>query len=214
MRLRFLDILLPREIKFFTYLNAQADVLIEGALLFKEFVSKLDGLSDDEFRKRLATIKECEERGDDIEGNIITELHRTFITPLDREDIHSMTVNIDRSLDILNSISQKFEVYGIRKVPKNVINFADIILTLAEEARRLMGMLETKEDLLPIVRKMHELENRGDYLFHISMAELFSGGASPVDVIKFKEVYEHLENIVDSIDYLGKFARGIMVKNG
>ncbi|MFZ2656100.1 MAG: DUF47 family protein, partial [Victivallales bacterium] len=150
-----------------------------------------------------------------IEHHIIDELHKTFITPLDREDIHLIAINIDKSLDILNSIARKFEIYGVKKVPVNVCRFADVIVEISIELRNLFMALEKKENVNDIVRKMHELENKADTLFYTSVAELFSDNKhSPVDIIKFKEIYEHLESIVDSVDFIGKIVRGVAVKQG
>ena len=214
MKFNLLDILLPRETKFFTYFTEQVDVFIEGSKLFKKLVSNLDTLSEDEIKNSLAEIKECELRGDAVEQKIIFELHETFITPIDREDIHTMAINIDRCLDILNSVSRKIEIYAIRKVPANVRRFAEIIVEIAEEMGRLVIALRNLKDVSEISKKMHALENRADDLFHQSMAELFRDNVDPVDIIRLKELYEHLEAVVDCADYIGKLVRGVAVKQG
>ena len=214
MRFNLLDLLLPRETKFYTYLEEEAEQLITGCTMFRELLANLPTLSESTIKEKLFAINECEQKGDVIERRIIDELHKTFITPIDREDIHLMTINIDKSLDILNSISRKVEIYRVRKVPSNVCKFADIIVEIATELRALLDALRRKAKIDDIVQKMHGLENKADDLFHIGMNQLFTEQYSPIDVIKYKEVYEHLENIVDSIDYIGKLVRGIMVKLG
>ena len=214
MKLNLLDILLPRETKFFTYFTEQVDVFVEGSKLFKKLVTNLDTLSEEEIRNSLAEIKECELRGDAVEQKIITELHQTFITPIDREDIHTMAINIDRCLDILNSVSRKIDIYSIRKVPANVRRFADIIVEMAEEMGRLVKALRNLKDVSEVSKKMHLLENKADELFHQSMAELFKDNMDPIDVIRLKELYEHLESVVDCADYIGKLVRGVAVKQG
>ena len=215
MKFNILDLLLPREVKFFKYMHSQADIFIEGCELFKKLATTIDKISEDEAKNIIKRINEFEKKGDDLEHLIIDELHKTFITPLDREDIHLIAINIDKSLDILNSISRKFEIYGIRNVPINVCRFADIIVEIAIELRNLFAALEKKNDINDIVRRMHELENKADTLFYNSVAELFSDGKyNPVEIIKYKEIYEHLESIVDSVDFIGKIVRGIAVKQG
>ncbi len=214
MKLNLLDILLPRETKFFTYFTEQVDVFVEGSKLFKKLVTNLDTLSEEEIRNSLAEIKECELRGDAVEQKIITELHQTFITPIDREDIHTMAINIDRCLDILNSVSRKIDIYSIRKVPANVRRFADVIVEIAEEMGRLVKALRNLKDVSEVSKKMHLLENKADELFHQSMAELFKDNMDPIDVIRLKELYEHLESVVDCADYIGKLVRGVAVKQG
>ncbi|HBW47707.1 TPA: hypothetical protein DEF17_07235 [bacterium] len=214
MKINILDLLLPRETKFFDLMHQMTDLLLESANIFKNLVISIDSMEDYEVKMRLTEIKTCEGRGDDLEHNIIVELHKTFITPLDREDIHTMTINIDRALDILNCISQKFEVYNIHTVPKNVCNFAGIIIEIVTVLGELIDALKKKEPIEEKVKKMHEIENKADHLFHSSMAELFTGKYNPVEIIKLKEVYEQLEEIVDVVDYIGKFVRGMMVKVG
>lgn len=214
MRLNILDLLLPRETKFYNYLEEQIDTLVEGCKIFRSFIDGIETMEESEIKKKLTAIKDCELRADIIERRIIDELHETFITPIDREDIHLMAINIDKSLDILNSIARKFDSYNIRKVPKNVCIFAEIICDISDELRPLLDYLKRKDKAVPAAERMHKLENKADDLFHQAIAELFSGSYSPIDVIKFKEVYEHLESIIDSIDFIGKIVRGIMVKLG
>jgi predicted phosphate transport protein (TIGR00153 family) len=214
MRFSILDILLPRETKFYTLLCQQAYVLKEGCRAFAALVTAIDSLSEEDIKKRLHEINEIEQKGDNLEHQIIEELHKTFITPLDREDIHIIAINIDKCLDVLNSIAKKIEIYKIRTLPGNVSKFTDIIMEIVGEVENLMAGLKTKKNINATIGKMHALENKADYLFHMSVADLFSSENNPVYIIKFKEIYEHLEEIVDSIDFVGKLVRGVMVKVG
>ena len=214
MRFNVLDLLLPKETKFFDYMNRHVGHLIEGCKVFNDLVRNIECLSEDEIKRKLVAIKDCETKGDETELRLLDELNLTFITPLDREDIHTLAINVDRALDILNSISRKIEIYNIRKVPANVCRFSSIILAIAEEAAALIKLLEEKKNLRQRVARMHALELEADELFHISMAELFDDNNHPIFIIKFKEVYEHLESVVDAIDYVGKVVRGIDVKQG
>jgi uncharacterized protein len=208
------DLLLPRETKFFIFMGQQVEFLKDGSTLFRDLMANIQSMSEEQIREKLIAIKVCEIKGDEIEHQIFNALHKTFITPIDREDIHTLAINIDRSLDILNSISRKVEIYNIREVPVKVCSFAAIIVQIAEQLDLAVGQLQKKAGLEEVVNKMHTLENEADELFHESMAELFSGKNDPVHIIKFKEFYEHLENVVDSIDYVGKLIRGIKVKQG
>jgi uncharacterized protein Yka (UPF0111/DUF47 family) len=214
MKFSLLDILLPRETKFFDYLSQQVDVLTEGGRLFRDLVTRLDSLSNEEVRKFLDDIKDCEKRGDDVERMIIEELHETFITPIDREDIHTMAINIDRALDILYSVARKIDIYSIHHVPPNVCRFAEIVVEISVEMGMLIPALRARKDITAITKRMHALENKADDLFHQSMAELFQDNKDPIDVIRLKELYEHLEAVVDTSDYIGKLVRGVVVKQG
>jgi uncharacterized protein len=214
MRFSLLDILLPRETKFYTMLSKQADILKEGCSAFAALVSTIDTLSEEEIKKKLGEINSIEQKGDDIEHLIIEELHKTFITPIDREDIHLVTINLDKCLDILNSIAKKIEIYRIRTLPHDVTKFTDIIAEMVTEVGNLVAAIKTKKEINAIIGKMHAIENKADYLFHMSVADLFTREKDAVQIIKFKEIYEHLEEIVDSMDFIGKLVRGVMVKVG
>jgi uncharacterized protein len=213
MGFNIFDLLLPRETKFYTYMEQQVGLLEKGCFTFKELVGKIETMSEDAIKKELMVIKDCEQSGDVVERTIIEELNKTFITPIDREDIHTLAINVDRALDILNSISRKIEIYQIRHVPANVWKFADIIVKIAAEMNNAVRQLKTHKSIKEVATRMHELEIEADELFHVSMAELFKE-KDPIHIIKFKEVYEHLESVVDAIDYVGKLIRGIKVKQG
>jgi uncharacterized protein len=208
------DLLLPKETKFYSFMDQQVGFLITSTAIFKELVDNIKTLSEDQIREKICKIKECETGGDEVERNILAELKKTFITPIDREDIHTLAINIDRANDILNSISRKIEIYNIREVPNNVRKFADIIVKITKQMEITVKHLRKKDNIDEAVKVMRELENEADELFHASMAQLFSGDNEPVYIIKFKEFYEHLETVVDAIDYVGKLMRGIRVKHG
>lgn len=214
MQFRIFDLLLPRETQFYVYMHQLADVLIEGTTFFKDFIGRFDKLSETDIHWHLIKIKDYELKGDAIEIKIIDELHKTFITPLDREDIHSIAIGIDRGLDILNSVAQKIDVYNIRKFPPNVTAFSELIADIALQINPLLTALEKRKNVNGVVDKIHAIENKADYLFHLSMADLFNGAYSAIDIVRFKDIYEHMESCVDSLDYIGKVVRGVLVKMG
>ena len=201
--------LLPREVGFFDFFDQHIGLTIRGCAELQTMMA-----GDVNRASQAARIKEMEHESDGVTHRCMEALHKTFITPFDREDIHNIATHIDKAMDILNSITQKFEVYRIRSVPVNVCKFSDVLIEIATELMFLMKALEKKGDVKKHVEKLHSLENTADHLFHWSMAELFDGLHSPIDVLKFKEVYEHLESCVDAIDHVGKLVRGVMVKLG
>ncbi len=127
MKFNLLDLLLPRETKFFDYLNQMSDLILNSSNALTDLVVHIESLSEEEIKKRLYAIRDYEQKGDNIEETIIEELGRTFITPLDREDIHTLAMNMDLSLDILKGVSRKIEFYNIRKMPLNMCKFSEII---------------------------------------------------------------------------------------
>lgn len=214
MRFRFLDLLLPREIKFYDYFIQHSRNFYDACQQFHEVILKIESYQGDDLRKALGTIKDYEKKGDAIEREVMEELNNTFITPLDREDIHLIVMNADRAMDLLNNLSSKLNIYSIRNVPANMTKFTAIVMDIAHEYVNLMEALPKREGVAEIIRIMHSHEKRGDEAFHHSMAELFSENNPPVYIIKFKEIYELLEEIIDTVDYIGKLIRGILVKLG
>lgn len=216
MRINLMDLLLPRETKFFHLLDEMGQLLVLSCRTFRDLVVQIESLSEEEIKKRLYAIKDCEQKGDKFEVKILDELDRTFITPIDREDIQTMTLQLDKSLDILNGISRKIEMYNIKQMPMNMCKFAELIARISSLAGELIHDLQAKKDVKSKVEAMHKLENEGDELFHLSMAELFGSEEKyqTIEMTKFKEFYEHLESVIDSIDYFGKLIRGIRMKQG
>jgi len=214
MQFNIFDLLLPRETKFYKYLSEQTTNLLDGSVYFKDTVDSLEKLSNEELLKRIAEMKDFERKGDDIERKIIDALDKTFITPLDREDIHQMAMGIDHSLDMLNNLARKLEIYGVTTAPNAICGFCNIIVEAAKELNNLMAALPKRDGAMEIIRVIHSIERRGDDLFHHAMADLFKGEHSPIDVIKFKEIFELLEEITDSIDHVAKQIRGVLVKVG
>lgn len=214
MGFNLLDLLLPRETKFYDYMNQHMDFLVEGTTAFQDMVGQLDKLTPAELKSRLVAIKTCESEMDKVEATIIEELQLTFITPLDREDIHTLAIQVDRAMDIVNGVARKIEIYGITKVPNYVLRMADINATMARLLREIMHLLQAKKEVREHCEKLHKLENDCDDLFNQAMAELFRSDYDALSVIKYKELYEMLESCSDTIDYVGKLIRGVRVKQG
>ncbi len=216
MKFNVLDLLLPRETKFFDYLDELSALVLSSCLTFQELSLQIENLSDEEIKHRIRTIRSYEKKGDQAELTIIEELCNCFITPLDREDLHTLTVDLNRPLNMLKDLAYKIETYRIRKMPPNVCRFAEIIVELAKFQQEIVHFLKTKETVRPKVEQMHALENKADELYRVSLAELFDNNETTlsVEILKFKEIYEMLEDIVDSLDEIGKMIRGIKIKHG
>jgi uncharacterized protein len=216
MGIRIIDLLLPRETKFFDLLSQLSDHLTMGCSIFRDLLVKIETMSEDEIKKHVLIVKDCEQKSDDCKGEIMDALWRTFITPIDREDIHTLAINMERTLDILNGTSRKIEIFNIRKIPVSACTFANIIVDIAKLQSELVHGLRKKEDVRDKVEAMHSLEHQADDLYHSSIAGLYNGEEryQTVENMKFKEFYEHLEAVVDSIDYIGKLIHGIRMKQG
>lgn len=216
MKFNILDLLLPRETKFFDYLNQMSDLVVSSSNALNDLVVHIESLSEEEIKKRLYAIRDYEQKGDSIEETIIEELGHTFITPLDREDIHTLAMNMDLALDILKGVSRKIEFYNMRKMPLNICKFAEIIAGSAKLQSDLVHELHSRKQVRKKVDALHHLEKQADDLFHNCMADLFGkdDNYQTIEMTKLKELYELLEEVVDSIDFVGKLVRGIKIKHG
>ncbi len=213
MEIRIFDILLPREVAFFGYLNEQALVFHEACRAFEKLVAELDDLPEDSIRSSVSKIKDYEIKGDEVERMIVEALEKSFITPIDREDIHAIAINIDHSLDLLDGASQKLQAYRIRSAPPNIMSFARMIVDISAELQKLIRSLEEKNGSAAIMTKIRKLEHEADYLFNQSLGALFDTN-DPIEIIKLKAIYEQLEEIVNSVQHVGKLVSGIIVKHG
>jgi len=214
MKLNLLDLLLPRETKFYDHFNEQTAILVDAAHKLKEMISGISGFSDDELKKRINEIKECEQQGDKVERIVLEDLNSTFITPFDREDIHHLSANIDMAIDKIYSMAHKLDIYVVKSVPANVINFAAIICDMAAELQKCITTFRTSKKIEDFVKEVHKYENNADFLFSISIAELFRDHKDAIEVVKLKDIYTDLENITDQIDFVGKLLRRIVIKMG
>jgi len=214
MGFNLFDLLLPKEGKFFVLLHRQASLLAEAAQVFKAFLAQLEELSEDEVKKRLWLLKGIEMKADEIETTIIDELHKTFITPIDREDIHTLTAQIDNAIDGIDATARKIGIYHIKKASSRVCRFSDFIVEASAELQTLLGLLETKKVTFASIERIHQIENQADDLFYECMADLFAKEDNAVKIFKLKELYESLEAVVDSLDDVAKSIRGIVVKQG
>jgi uncharacterized protein Yka (UPF0111/DUF47 family) len=214
MAFNLFDLLLPKEGKFFTLLERQASLLTEVAQTFKAFLAQLEDLSEDEIKKRLWIIRDLELKADEVETTIIDELHKTFITPLDREDIHGLTVRIDSAVDGIHAAARKIGTYHIKKASSRVCRFSDFIVDASVELQTLLGLLRTKGVTYASIERIHQIEGQADDLFYECMADLFTKEDNAVKIFKLKELYESLEAVVDSLDDVAKAIRGIVVKQG
>jgi len=211
MEFRLFDLLLPREVAFFRYLDQQMDLLYRACESFKGLISQIKNMSHEEIHHYTAYIKEYESKEDEFEREIIVQLNKTFITPLDRGDIHEIVIGIGHTMDILNNVAQKIDKYGIAEVPENLAKFVNIMVQVADELKKLINALEKRNGLPAMINKIHALEVEADTLTHASMAELFKM-TDPIYIIKFKDVYEQLEDIINSMDDIAKLIRGITLK--
>jgi uncharacterized protein len=185
----------PKEINFFELFEKQTDYIVEGAAALKAAVSR--GTIDD---AQLARISELETLADQVAREVIVQLNKSFITPFDREDIHSLTKALDDIIDMMNTIANRVHVYKITAVQKNIVEFAVVIESAAKAMQNAVKGLKDMKNYQTVMASCVEvsrLENISDSMRDTALAALFENEKDPIMLIKWKEIYEDSETVLD-----------------
>lgn len=204
--------LLPRNEKFFERFEELADKIMTGASLFVEI------LQDGEIAAtKVAGLKRMEQEADTITHRIYEKMHRSFITPLDREDIQTLANKLDSILDLTEGTAQRMVLYKITKVQPALLEMAKILEKAVAEVRQCVYEVKDKNKGKDIVARcvtINTLENDGDSILRQAIASLFGEEKDPIEIIKWKEIYERLEEGIDMCEDVSNVIEGIVIKNG
>lgn len=205
--------ILPREPFFFDLFEKHAGLTCEGARLFQDLVDHLTTPG-----AKAKRIKEVEHEADVITHRTVERLHRTFITPIDRDDIHRLISRMDDIMDAIDAASERLWLYEITESTDTARELARI-LTSATTALRdaVSGLrnLKMAKGVLACCVEVNRLENEGDALFRTGLARLFKeGAADPLWVMKWKEIYEMLEHAIDRCEDVANIVEGILLESG
>ncbi|MFH1618360.1 MAG: DUF47 family protein [bacterium] len=201
---------IPKEMKFFDLFAQQAVNAQQAADHFKALVHS--GKFDD---KGVQEMKELEHEGDTIAHEITNMLNRTFITPFDREDIHSLAHEMDDIVDYINSITRRMRLYKLNTVNEELVQFADVIeQSVKALGKAVAGLRDISRPtrILDYCIEINRLENVGDQLREHSISKLFDSTPDPILLIKWKEIYEQAEVVLDKCEHVAKIIESILVK--
>jgi uncharacterized protein len=206
---------LPREERFQELLLKDTQNLMRSAELFLA-IARSTKLEDR--RIKLVELKAIEHEGDEITRQVFEALNRSFITPLDREDIRSIAVDLDDILDYLEGIARYLVIFQIDEAPEPLTRFAEILLEMVGEidsVTRLIWDLGNERAIRDKMVRISELENQGDDLFLTVIADLFrsDSGRSAMDTMKWKEIYQNLEDACDSCKDFTHIIGNVVIKN-
>ena len=206
--------LMPKEEGFRRLLSLDTENLSRAARLFSEIAHSA---SLEERRVKVIQLKALEHEGDQITRQIFEALNSTFITPLDREDLRSLASNMDDILDYLEGVAQYLVLFELEDAPEALRQFAEIIVQMVEEIGRLTGMLwnlSREKEIRDSIVHISELENQGDALYNTVIADLCrSDGRKPVLILKWKEVYDGLEEACDECKNFTHTLGNVIIKN-
>lgn len=201
---------IPREDKFFVLFKQAGDLLVEGAKEFKEMLADIPNAE-----RHARNIKDAEHRCDDVTHKTVELLHKTFITPLDREDIHLLITRMDDILDFLEAASDRVFLYKIKTSSPEAIALADICFRSAEWVRKAVEHLDNLKNPAEILKcciEINRLENEADRVLRSAMAKLFDEEPDTRQLIKLKELYELLETVTDRCEDVANIVEGIVLE--
>ena len=202
---------MPTEGKFFDLFNQHADLCVKGS---KEMVALMTNFVDLEIR--VHAIEAIEKEADKVTYNTIELLHKTFITPLDRDDIHKLITRMDDILDLLEDAGQTISLYDIREITPEAKRLAELCLACAEKVKAAVALLhnmDNSREILAICEEIDRLESDADHVMRAAMSKLFRDEPDVRNLIKLKAIYEILETVTDRCEDVANIIEGIIVEN-
>lgn len=203
--------LFPKDTNFYDLFERGAAKVHEGVQLLEDLIKDFINVP-----LKAKRIKDVEHEADLITHETVSKLNKTFVTPLDREDIHNLISSLDNILDHVEAAADKFSLYRIQEMKEDAILLADILSRATNEVRNTVGLLRGLKGSDAILQRCIEInrwENEGDFVYRSAIAKLFEKGDNPLDVLKWKEIYESVENAIDSCEDVANVIEGVVLKN-
>ena len=203
--------LIPRNYRFYDLFEKSAHNLVAAGDQLLDLMEHYENVE-----MKTARLKELERTGDTIIHEIVGQLHKTFVVPLDREDMTALAQHMDDVVDFMEGATTAMRIYGIQRPTAAARGLADLIRLQTVELEKAILKLRHRSQLKAIVEhtvELHRLENAADALFLDAMAELFFDEVSPVEIIKWREIYDQLERATDSAEDVGTVLEGIVIKH-
>lgn len=203
----------PKEEKFFELFTEQAQLIKAICCQFKEL---LDNIDDGETASRVEAIRQTEDKGDELLHDILIKLARSFVTPIDREDIHLLANHMDDIMDYIQGSAVRLSMFKVKSLRQGIVELASILDECSDIIIEAIGRLPKFEDITDLRRSMRKLEARGDEVNRQAVAELFNSASSVEDVLelmKWKEIIESAENGVDKMEDVLDVLEGVVIKH-
>ncbi len=203
--------LIPREENFFELFERAADNVHEASVAFLEFLEKYDDRIE-----RAKHIKDLEHAGDALTHQTIERLNRTFITPIDREDIHELICRLDDIVDLIDTAANRMVLYRIEAPTDDAIALARCLrhgTAILKEAMPMLRDMSNLKNLQDRVIAIHTQENEADNVLSHALATLFDSNPDPIQIIKWKDVYQDIESATDRCEDVANILDTIMLKH-
>ncbi|HYI23219.1 MAG TPA: DUF47 family protein [Candidatus Limnocylindrales bacterium] len=187
--------LIPKDIKFFDLFEAAGETLSTAAVRLQDLIATFDRLPE-----RIAEIQAIEKQSDELDLKINARLEEAFVAPFDREDIHDLTVQLDDVVDSIQAVAESFVIFDIKEPTVEARLLADILALQGVELSAALRKLEPMKDLSSHLERIHELEHQADAISRAAVARLFHDRGDPLEVIKWRDLYNGLENAIDAAE--------------
>lgn len=201
--------LIPREEKFYADFQALADEIQRGAVQLEEMLA-----ADEPRWSKAEEIKEIEHKCDFLTHDIISRLNRTFVTPIDREDIHELAKSLDDVMDAIDAAATLVKLYKLKQIRFGARELAKTITESSKQIRLALDALEKKKGVTTHAVEINRLENEADRIHQDAVMQLFEDEKDPIVVIKWKETLDFLEHATDRCEDVANVLEGVVVKHG
>ncbi len=200
--------LFPREEDFFALFRKQAALVRQGCDQLHDMMERFDDLE-----ARAARLKQTEHEGDLITHEVFERLNRTFITPIEREDIHDLASGLDDVLDAVEAIGSRVVLFKVKRVTPEATQLTGIVARCAIQIEQAVANLKNFKNLMGFAIEVHRLENEADTISRLVVADLFDGTHDLLDVMRWKELYGRLEGAADQCEDVANTIEGIVLRN-
>ena len=203
--------LFPKDTNFYDLFERGVTKVHEGVQLLEDLLKNFINVP-----LKAKRIKDVEHEADLVTHETVAKLNKTFVTPFDREDIHGLICSLDNILDHVEAAADKLSLYRINEIKPDATLLTDILLRAVQEVQKTVVQLrhlKGGDSILQHCIEINRLENEGDFVYRSAIAKLFEKGDDTLDILKWKEVYESIENAIDSCEDVANVIEGVALKN-
>jgi hypothetical protein len=202
--------MIPREQKFFDLFDELATKIEEGGELFLDMVEHYEYSEP-----KIVKLKELENEADVITHKTYEKMHKTFLTPIDREDISALVNKMDSILDMIEASAARMSLYKVKFLAKEIIDQAKILNKAIKKVKYIVHAMKNMKNakmILDACVEINTLENEGDIVMRMTMTRLFEQEKDPIELIKWKEIFERIEEAIDVCEDVANVVEGIVLK--
>jgi len=204
----FLQRFMPQDGDFYVLFQKQAENAVLGAQAFVHMLEHYHAVPE-----QVQSIKAIEHAGDEITHQIFRKLNQTFVTPFDREDIHELASTMDDVIDLIDAAASRFVLYRVVQPRPGTVDLCKVLAAAAVETKEAVHSIQSPERALQHVIEINRLENESDRICRTLIAELFEEEKKPVEIIKWKEIFEVIETAVDKCEDVSNVIESVILKN-